>query len=557
MRYKSLPLSARHPRPPREPQNGPMNSRPRPGWLEWLLTVPIILLIPALVVPILSTGQRVPTLAVGGVPVPGSSVMATGAGFPSASVVTLTWDGSSRTWLPAPTTTKSGKFSVRIALPTAVALGKHTLLARAEVSHGKSAKKTVAAASVSVTVVSAAATPSPTPASLATPVPPAATPTPTPTPTPTASASTPPPTAGSYIGYGSAAVGGRGGTEKVVSNLNDSGPGSLRAALESSGARIVVFDVAGTITLTGDLRISDPYVTVAGETAPPAGIVLRNGALKVTTHDVILRQIRLRPGDLVDTPADVDALTLNGMNDPVFNVVVDHVSMVWGPDIGGLAVLGNVHDVTISSSIMGEGLYLSRHPEATVAGGGHSMAANLSQLDSTSPWPTRITFWHDLFTTSDNRMPRLQGAACVDLVNNVIYNWGQRAAHGNPRSVNVVANWYRSGPESIGDEFWTPQTSVVAPSLFAGAVYLAGNTADGSAMSRGGSTSVYADSLRCGGLSVDPGTPAVAYQAVIAGAGATLPVRDTVDKRIIANVINRTGAFFNGAGYGPPNPYYP
>jgi hypothetical protein len=74
MRYKSLPLSARHPRPPREPQNGPMNSRPRPGWLEWLLTVPIILLIPALVVPILSTGQRVPTLAVGGVPVPGLSL---------------------------------------------------------------------------------------------------------------------------------------------------------------------------------------------------------------------------------------------------------------------------------------------------------------------------------------------------------------------------------------------------------------------------------------------------------------------------------------------------
>jgi pectate lyase len=139
----------------------------------------------------------------------------------------------------------------------------------------------------------------------------------------------------------------------VVSNLSDSGPGSLRAALEASGARIVVFDVAGTITLTGDLRISDPYVTVAGETAPSPGIVLRNGALKVTTHDVILRQIRLRPGDLVDTPADVDALTLNGMNDPVFNVVVDHVSMVWGPDIGGLAVLGNVHDVTVSNSIMG------------------------------------------------------------------------------------------------------------------------------------------------------------------------------------------------------------
>jgi pectate lyase len=362
---------------------------------------------------------------------------------------------------------------------------------------------------------------------------------------------------GPVVGYGRGTVGGEGGKTLTVTNLDDSGPGSLRAALEASGRRTVVFEVAGTIRLRSSISITDPFLTVAGGTAPAPGITVRGGGVLIRADEVILRHLRLRPGDQVDSPSDVDALTINGVNGGVTNVVVDHVTMLWGPDIGGLAVLGNVSNLTVQNSIMGEGLYLSAHGEGTVAEDGHSHAANVTQLDPGLPGAERLTFWHNLFTTSDTRMPRFQGAACVDVVNNVIYNWGSQAAQGNARSLNLVGNWYRSGPETEGQLFWQLQTSDVAPNPFGNAVYLDGNVADGFRGGRDGSASLYASGPRCGGLSVAATSAQAAYDAVLASAGATAPVRDEVDRRVIANVIQRNGRFFNGAGHPSPNPYYP
>jgi pectate lyase len=360
------------------------------------------------------------------------------------------------------------------------------------------------------------------------------------------------------VGYGAGTVGGSGGRQLVVTNLADSGPGSLRAALEASGPRIVVFDVAGTISLQGSIHVKNPNLTIAGETAPSPGITVRGGSLLIRTSEVIVRDLRLRPGDGVPDPNDVDAMTLNGVNEAVSNVIVDHVTMLWGPDIGGLAILGDVRNVTIQNSIMGEGLYLSAHSEATAAQGGHSMAANVTQLDPGLPDPRRITFWRNLFTTSDTRMPRFQGAECVDVVNNVMYNWGIKPAHGNPRSLNLVNNWFRAGPLTQAQQFWQVQTSIVSPHAFDASVYTSGNFADGIQGGRESSATVYADSPRCGGMSVTPGDPHDAYAAVVDGAGAILPVRDAVDRRVIANVVDRTGrSFFNGAGYPGPNPYWP
>lgn len=360
---------------------------------------------------------------------------------------------------------------------------------------------------------------------------------------------------GEDVGYGKLTVGGRGGSIVRVRNNNDSGPGSLRAALERSGRRIVRFDVGGLISLRSPIKIKDPYVTIAGETAPRP-VVIRKEALLVRTHDVIIRHIRLRPGDQTSAPSETDALTLNGSQDPVYNVLVNHVSMVWGPDIGGLAVLGDVRRVTVQYSIMGEGLYLSRHPEGTRAHGGHSHAANITQLDRGTPAPARITFWRNLFTTSDTRVPRFQGARCADVVNNVIYNWGHHSASGNPRSLNLVANWYRRGPRTQSTDVYSTQTSSVAPRLFSDSVYESGNRADGFNRTRGGPRHVYASSARCGGLSVTPGTPASGYHAVLPSAGAMLPWRDEKDRRIIRNVAERQGKYFNGVDYPAPNPYY-
>jgi pectate lyase len=357
------------------------------------------------------------------------------------------------------------------------------------------------------------------------------------------------------VGYGRLTAGGRGGTIVRVTNRNDSGPGSLRAALERSGRRIIRFSVGGVIRLRSPIKIKDPFVTIAGETAPRP-VVLKNEALLVRTHDVIIRNVRLRPGDSTSSPSETDALTLNGAQDPVYNVLVDHVSMVWGPDIGGLAVLGDVRRVTIQYSIMGEGLYLSRHPEGTRGHGGHSHAANITQLDRSTPAPQRITFWRNLFTTSDTRVPRFQGARCMDVVNNVIYNWGHHSVQGNPRSLNLVANWFRRGPRAQSTDLYSTQTSSVAPSLFSDAVYMSRNRADGFMRSRSGPGRVYASSARCDGLSVTPRTPSNGYHAVLSEAGAMLPWRDEKDRRIIRNVRQRIGKYFNGIDYPEPNPYY-
>jgi pectate lyase len=216
-----------------------------------------------------------------------------------------------------------------------------------------------------------------------------------------------------------------------------------------------------------------------------------------------------------------------------------------------------VHDITVQYSIMGEGLYLSRHPEAVTSQGGHSMATSIFQLDPGVTPPKRLTFHHNLFTTSDQRMPVVQGAECVDLVNNVIYNWGNKGLHGNPRSMNVVNNWFRSGPETTRKLVYQWQQHSANPNPYPGSVWLSGNTADGFTSAVEAPDGVLRNGVACGGLSVSAESAQAAYNTVVGAAGATLPVRDAVDQRVIGNVINRSGTFFNGAGQPAPNPYWP
>lgn len=363
------------------------------------------------------------------------------------------------------------------------------------------------------------------------------------------------------MGYGTDTPGGRGGRVIYVTNLNDSGSGSLREALQASGPRTVVFKVSGTITLNNDINIQNPFLTIAGQTAPGEGVQIRNAQLKIQTHDVIIRYLKVRSGDEGNgsNPADRDGITTNHDTN-AYNIVIDHCTLIWGSDIGGTTFLNGSHDSTVSYSILGEGLYVSRHPEGNLAEGGHSMAMNLTELSSTQH-PTRITVHHNLLTTAGDRNPRIIGAELVDFVNNVIYNWKDSPSQGNPRSVNLIKNYYIAGPMTTVNNAkvgWLPKAEA-GGSLRNGSVYESGNLGEGINQIRGGSSSVYASSRFSPYSITSEDSPQNAYLAVVADAGANRNVanangdfrtqRDNTDVRIINNLMNRTGTFFNGVSY--------
>jgi pectate lyase len=360
-------------------------------------------------------------------------------------------------------------------------------------------------------------------------------------------------------GFGTLTPGGRGGRIIYVTTLADSGTGSLRAALEASGPRIVLFKVAGTITLKDDITIKAPFITIAGQTAPGQGIAIKSGMIVVKTHDVVIRYLKVRPGDQINSSstADRDAISLSGTGGAeVYNIVIDHCSLVWGPDIGGLAMLVNVRNVTVQNSIMGEGPYLSTHPEATAAQGGHSMSASMFQLDPAkygSAYPRQITMHHNLFTTSDSRNPVVIGGENVDIVNNVMYNWGQKAAHGNPRKLNLINNMFIRGPMTKGLIAWTPQLHSTTPKYFSSSVFEQGTVTVGFNTIRGNPQSVYAPSRFSPYSLSKEQTPQQAYDQIVQDVGARLPVRDSVDQRIVNNLVQRTGSFFNGTNLAWPN----
>jgi hypothetical protein len=137
-------------------------------------------------------------------------------------------------------------------------------------------------------------------------------------------------------GYGIETPAGRGGKVYKVTNLNNSGEGSLKACVDASGPRVCVFEVSGTIHMTDDLHVRNPKITIAGQTAPSPGIMLRGGALFIKTSDVLVQHIRVRAGDdkVGADPDNRDALKIDagGLSAPVNNVVVDHCSFSWAID---------------------------------------------------------------------------------------------------------------------------------------------------------------------------------------------------------------------------------
>ncbi|ABA88763.1 Amb_all domain repeat protein [Syntrophotalea carbinolica DSM 2380] len=251
-------------------------------------------------------------------------------------------------------------------------------------------------------------------------------------------------------GYGTETPGGRGGQIIKVTNLNDSGTGSLRAAIQASGARIVVFEVSGIIELQSELIITNPYITIAGQTAPAPGIMLKNRRLKVSAHDVVIQHIRVRPGDErsynTSEEGERDCLGIVGHSD-IYNVVVDHCSFQWAVDeVIGLWGYSNsrLDNITISNCIVSEGLDNSIHPK-----GAHSKGFLIGD------YAKKVTVLRNLISSSDDRNgPNAKGGTTSVVINNYVYNAGRSGrmhysdSYGaGPLFQSTVGNVFRDGPE--------------------------------------------------------------------------------------------------------------
>ncbi len=257
--------------------------------------------------------------------------------------------------------------------------------------------------------------------------------------------------------------GGAGGRIERVTTLAADGPGSLRAALQARGPRTVVFEVGGVIDLAGgQLRINEPQVTVAGQTAPEPGITLIRGELLVATHDVIVQHLRIRPGAYgraKRSGQDHDGLSTA---DGAQRLIVDHCSFSWATDenlsVGGSRFKGATpdawraatsHAITYSHNLIVEGLADSVH-----AKGEHSKGTLVHDN------ATRILLLGNVYASNRERNALFKGGARGAMVNNLIVNPGQRAVHynlvahewdGQPWQVGrltLVGNAYRAGPDT-------------------------------------------------------------------------------------------------------------
>lgn len=267
------------------------------------------------------------------------------------------------------------------------------------------------------------------------------------------------------LGWAAATAGGRGGEIIRVTTLAADGPGSLRAALEAEGPRIIVFEVGGVIDLGRQtLRLTNPHVTIAGQTAPSPGITLIRGGMDIATHDVIVQHIRIRPGSAGQewmSGWDEDSISTQSAR----NVIVDHCTLTWGTDENLSASgprftgetledwqAGTSGNITFSNNIIAESLAYSTHSK-----GEHSKGSLIHDN------VTGLLIVGNLYAHNYERNPLFKGGVHGVIANNLIYNPGPRAIHYNLMveewgevapvvgRMTAVGNVLRAGPSTPTD----------------------------------------------------------------------------------------------------------
>ena len=339
-------------------------------------------------------------------------------------------------------------------------------------------------------------------------------------------------------GFGMYTAGGRGGRVLQVTSLADYDPkraepipGTLRAACDARGPRTVVFRVSGTIELETGLIVTEPFLTLAGQTAPGSGICLKGYGTSIRTSEVIVRCLRFRPGD--EAGKEVDALCVSSYKMPgdwpVRNVIVDHCSTSWATDevlsVSGAGITG----VTVQWCIISESLNRSVHEK-----GAHGYASLIKCNGD-------VTFHHNLYAHHSSRSPRPgtygEGSILLDFRNNLIYNaYGYSAA--DPVRMNYVGNYIKHFKLDKAFSIGGPETKM----------YVSGNvmeTAEGAEPGGWELISKAADENKRATpfdiAAVETHTAEDAYNRILRSSGASVPARDAVDTRVIGDVTAGTG----------------
>ncbi len=347
-------------------------------------------------------------------------------------------------------------------------------------------------------------------------------------------------------GYGRYARGGRDGIVVHVTNLNDSGEGSLRYAIEEDlGPRTIVFDVSGTIALESRLTLADDYVTVAGQTAPGKGICLRDAPFGLSgANDAIVQQVRVRRGNVGDYDWGIDGMGMAGSN----NCIIDHCSISWTIDEAFSS--RNASNISLQRTFISEALNVANHPNY-VYGTKHGYAASIGGDVG--------SFHHNLLAHCEGRNWSLAGgldgdayyAGRLDITNNVVYNWGHRATDGGTMELNFVGNYYKPGAAT--DLFIALSMDHEGTGLGTQQAYFTGNVMPGyfdeSNQDDGCRYTISNDAVVDWETFVDEPffesyvttqSALQAYKDVLSDVGCTQPVIDDHDERVLTETLNGT-----------------
>jgi hypothetical protein len=348
-------------------------------------------------------------------------------------------------------------------------------------------------------------------------------------------------------GFGAGTKGGRGGSIHHVTTLADEGPGSLRACAEASGPRTCIFRIGGTIELDKEILITDPFLTIAGQSAPGDGIQIKNRASTgmvfwIQASEVMIRNLRIRPGPSPLTSDRVNCFTIGNERKPVRNVMIANASCSWATDQLMATLDSDIGNVTVQDSFFYEGLNHSTHTRP------HSKGPNFRACNA------GVSFVRNLVADTVDRNINFTCAGQLNMVNNVVFNpsltFTTVYMKRGSSTGNLIGNVFIAGPSTpkkrpFGITAPDYKNNVPGATL---ALYLEGNIGEGLP-----SNAIYGvlNPANAGivagsriGLVTESILPAMSAYNLVLGKGGAFP-RDAADTRQISEVLNRTGKIIN------------